>query len=196
MVVVGINNVRLRDEGVGVHIVNAPASGYQENNNVAIMDGGTAGMELLPPLEGADHLIVVDAIRCGQPPASIFSLEDARVPAYFRTKLSPHQVGLSDVVAALAFKGAVPGHAVLSGNRGNRVACPSTTLRARSPKCSYVRNAKSQKSRRRSPCRQRRYDGLQPISVSMQRSSNSINFSLQAPLLLLCAPGSRDPAHR
>jgi hydrogenase maturation protease len=37
------------------------------------------------------------------------------VPAYFKTKLSPHQVGLSDVLAALAFKGTIPGQVVLIG---------------------------------------------------------------------------------
>ena len=115
VVVLGVGNMLLSDEGVGVHVVNALAAQYQETSDVAITDGGTGGMELLPLLDGAGHLIVVDALRCGQPPACIVRLEYAEVPAYFKTKLSPHQVGISDLLAALAFKGAVPGHVVLIG---------------------------------------------------------------------------------
>ena len=115
VVVLGIGNVLLSDEGVGVHVIRALAQRYVETDELEIVDGGTAGMELLPLLEGADHLIVVDAIRFGQPPASIVRLEREQVPAYFKTKLSPHQVGLSDVLAALAFKGAAPCRVVLIG---------------------------------------------------------------------------------
>ena len=114
-VILGIGNVLLSDEGVGVHVIKALAQRLEDTSEVEIVDGGTAGMELLPLLERADHLIVVDAIRCGQPPASIVRLEGGQVPAYFKTKLSPHQVGLSDVLAALTFKGTVPGRVVLIG---------------------------------------------------------------------------------
>jgi hydrogenase maturation protease len=115
VVVLGIGNVLLSDEGVGVHVIKALAQRYEETNEVEFVDGGTAGMELLPLIEGADHLIVIDAIRCGQPPASIVRIEGEQVPAYFKTKLSPHQVGLSDLLAVLNFKGTVPGRVVLIG---------------------------------------------------------------------------------
>jgi hydrogenase maturation protease len=114
-VVLGIGNVLMQDEGVGVHAVKALVHHYDLAENVEVVDGGTTGMELLPLLEGVDHLIVVDAIRVGQPPASVVRLEGAQVPAFFKTKLSPHQIGLSDVLAALAFKGSAPGHVVLIG---------------------------------------------------------------------------------
>lgn len=115
VVVLGIGNVLMQDEGVGVHAVKALVQHYDLAENVEVVDGGTTGMELLPLLEGVDHLIVVDAIRVGQPPASVVRLEGAQVPAFFKTKLSPHQIGLSDVLAALAFKGSAPGHVVLIG---------------------------------------------------------------------------------
>jgi hydrogenase maturation protease len=84
-VVLGIGNVLLSDEGVGVHAIKALAQRYEETKQVEIVDGGTAG------------------------------IEGEQVPAYFKTKLSPHQVGLSDVLAALAFKGTIPGQVVLIG---------------------------------------------------------------------------------
>jgi hydrogenase maturation protease len=114
-VVLGIGNVLLSDEGIGVHAVTALVEQYDLGKDVDVVDGGTTGMELLPDLEGADELVVIDAIRAGQPPASVIRLEGDEVPSFFKTKLSPHQVGLSDILAALAFKGFAPGHIVLIG---------------------------------------------------------------------------------
>jgi hydrogenase maturation protease len=105
----------MSDEGVGVHFLKAFVQHYEMAEGVEAVDGGTTGMELLPELDGLDHLIVVDAVRAGQPPASVVRLEGAQVPAFFKTKISPHQVGLSDVLAMLSFKGAAPGHVVLVG---------------------------------------------------------------------------------
>ncbi len=115
VVVLGIGNVLLSDEGVGVHAVKALAQQYDLADDVHVVDGGTTGMELVPELDEVEHLIVIDALRIGQPPASIVRLEGDQVPAFFKTKLSPHQVGLSDVLAALAFKGSAPSHVVLIG---------------------------------------------------------------------------------
>ena len=115
VIVLGIGNVLLSDEGVGVHVIRALAPRYAEADNVEVIDGGTSGMDLLPLIEGAKHLIVIDAIRFGLPPASIVRLQGEQVPAYFRTRVSPHQFGLSDLLAALAFLGASPTHVVLIG---------------------------------------------------------------------------------
>lgn len=114
-VVLGIGNVLMSDEGVGVHAVKTLVQQYELAEDVEAIDGGTTGMELLPELEGVDLLLIIDAIRIGQSPATVVRLEGDQVPAFFKTKLSPHQVGLSDVLAALAFKGSAPGRVVLIG---------------------------------------------------------------------------------
>lgn len=113
--VLGIGNLLLSDDGAGVHAVKRLVQRYELDDGVKVVDGGTAGMELLPELEGVDDLIVIDAVRTGQPPASIVRLGGDQVPAFFKTKLSPHQTGLSDVLAALAFKGSRPARIVLIG---------------------------------------------------------------------------------
>ena len=78
-------------------------------------DGGTSGFDLLPLLEDADHLIVIDALRCQAAPGTVVILRNEEVPAFFKTKLSPHQVGLSDVLAMLSFKGSAPRSVTLLG---------------------------------------------------------------------------------
>lgn len=115
VVVLGIGNVLMSDEGIGVHAVEALQQRYQLPDNVEVVDGGTTGMELLPDLHGAEQLIVVDAVRVGQPPATVVRMEGDEVPEFFKTKLSPHQVGLCDVLAALRFSGGAPERVVLIG---------------------------------------------------------------------------------
>lgn len=115
VVILGIGNVLMTDEGVGVHAVEALQRRYLLPDNVEVVDGGTTGMELLPDLQGADQLIVIDAVRVGREPGAVVRMEGDEVPAFFKTKLSPHQVGLSDVLAALRFSGQEPSRVVLIG---------------------------------------------------------------------------------
>ncbi|MDR3435181.1 HyaD/HybD family hydrogenase maturation endopeptidase [Telmatospirillum sp.] len=115
VVVLGIGNVLMSDEGIGVHAVDALQKRFALHDDVEVIDGGTTGMELLPDLEGAQYLVVIDAVRVGKPAGSVVRLEGDEVPAFFKTKLSPHQVGLSDVLAALRFSGGAPDHVILIG---------------------------------------------------------------------------------
>lgn len=108
IVVLGIGNLLLGDEGVGVHAVEAIRARYRLPDAVEAVDGGTAGMELLPIIADADHVILLDAVYSDQPAGTLIRLDDKAVPAFFRTKLSPHQVGLADVLAASELSGCAP----------------------------------------------------------------------------------------
>ena len=115
VVVLGIGNILLSDEGVGVRVVDRLQAGYDLPPAVAVIDGGTCGMEMLEQLENLDALIVVDCVRHGQAPATPVLLKDEDVPVFFKTKLSPHQVGLCDVLASLEFTGRAPRKTVIVG---------------------------------------------------------------------------------
>lgn len=115
VVVLGIGNILLSDEGVGVRVVERLESDYTLPPEVEIIDGGTCGMEMLDQLENLDALIVVDCVRHGQPPATPVLLKGEDVPVFFKTKLSPHQVGLSDVLASLEFTGRAPKYTSIVG---------------------------------------------------------------------------------
>ncbi len=114
-VVLGIGNTILSDEGVGVHAAEALRAAYDLPDGVDIIDGGTAGMELLEPLSGVDLLVVLDAVKRGQPPGSLIKLAGDEVPVFFRSKLSPHQISICDVLASLEFIGDKPKDMVLIG---------------------------------------------------------------------------------
>ncbi|MDK9720487.1 MAG: HyaD/HybD family hydrogenase maturation endopeptidase [Rhodospirillales bacterium] len=115
VMVLGIGNILMCDEGIGIRVVNDIESRFRFPDAVELMDGGTSGMELLDPLSNLDHLIVVDAVRSGDPAGTMIRLEDGEVPALFQTRLSPHQLGLSDVLATLLLMETFPKHLVLLG---------------------------------------------------------------------------------
>jgi hydrogenase maturation protease len=115
IVILGIGNVLMTDEGIGVRVIDEMQSRFRFSDNVELLDGGTSGMELLDDLSNLDHLIVVDAVRSGDPAGTLIRLENEEIPALFQTRLSPHQLGLSDVLATLLLMGTYPKHLVLLG---------------------------------------------------------------------------------
>jgi hydrogenase maturation protease len=115
VVLLGLGNILLRDEGVGVRVVEALAERYHLPAEVEAVDGGTAGMELLNTLAGCDHLLICDAVQTGAPPATVVKLANAEVPALFQTRFSPHQLGLAEVLATLTLTDEAPRTVTLIG---------------------------------------------------------------------------------
>ena len=115
VVVLGVGNIILADEGVGVRVVEAFERDYAIPEGVVVIDAGTSGMEMLEDLSHLDFLLVVDAIAAGKPPGTLVKLADDEVPVFFRRNLSPHGIGLSDVLASLEFMEAEPKETVILG---------------------------------------------------------------------------------
>ncbi|MBK9951226.1 MAG: HyaD/HybD family hydrogenase maturation endopeptidase [Candidatus Competibacteraceae bacterium] len=115
VVVLGLGNILLRDEGVGVRVIEALAERYVLPPEVEVVDGGTAGMELLNVIAGCDHLVICDAVKDDAPPGTVIKLTNAEVPALFQTRFSPHQLGLADVLATLTLSDEAPRAVTLIG---------------------------------------------------------------------------------
>jgi hydrogenase maturation protease len=122
IVVLGVGNILLSDEGLGVRIVERLPLHYALPPEVELIDGGTCGMEMLEDLEGLDALIMVDAIRAGKPAGTPIRLAGEAVPVFFRTKLSPHQIGLCDVLATLEMLGRAPKFTAILGLQPHSLA--------------------------------------------------------------------------
>lgn len=103
------------DEAVGVRIIEALEQRYILPSYVEVLDGGTSGMELMDDMADRDHLIVADAVLTGGAPGSIAVLHDEEIPALFTRKVSPHQLGLSDVLMALQLTEEFPRRLTLVG---------------------------------------------------------------------------------
>jgi len=116
ILVLGVGNILLSDEGIGVRVIEALEQRYVMPEGVEVLDGGTAGMELLEAMANRTHLIIVDAIVSRKSePGALLILRDEEVPVLFNNKISPHQLGLSDVLSALRFTGEFPDKITLVG---------------------------------------------------------------------------------
>ena len=115
ILVLGVGNILLTDEAIGVRIVEALEQRYILPDYVEILDGGTAGMELLGDMANRDHLIIADAIVSKKnAPGTMMILRDEEVPALFTGEfpkkltlvgvipesLEPH-IGLTPTVEAM-----------------------------------------------------------------------------------------------
>ncbi|MCO4314726.1 HyaD/HybD family hydrogenase maturation endopeptidase [Pectobacterium versatile] len=115
ILVLGIGNLLLGDEAVGVRIIETLEQRYRLPEHVEVLDGGTSGMELLEVMANRDHLIVADAVLAEHPPGSVVVLHDEEIPAFFTRKVSPHQLGLADVLMALRLTDEFPRRLTLVG---------------------------------------------------------------------------------
>lgn len=115
VLVLGIGNILMTDDSVGVRVVEEIRRMFDIPEGVEVLDGGTSGIELLTHISDKTHLIIVDAIKCGHAPGTVVRVEGEDVPAKFMTRISPHQLGLSDLLAAAKLTGETPGRMVLFG---------------------------------------------------------------------------------
>ncbi|NQS71258.1 MAG: HyaD/HybD family hydrogenase maturation endopeptidase [Desulfobulbaceae bacterium] len=113
--VLGIGNLLLGDEGVGCRCVEELERRYVLPPAVTCVDGGTAGFELLPLIEDAQTLIIIDALKDGRPPGTLVLVEDEAVPRLMLTRTSPHQIGICEVLATAQLTGKVPQRLLLFG---------------------------------------------------------------------------------
>jgi hydrogenase maturation protease len=96
--VLGLGNVIMGDEGVGVHVVRALEK-LELPANVECLDGGTGGFILLEPLQSADHIILIDATDDGNEPGTV-----TRTTPHFSKDYPPtltaHDIGVKDLLDA------------------------------------------------------------------------------------------------
>jgi hydrogenase maturation protease len=96
--VMGIGNILMQDEGIGVHIIRELEK-YNFNPDIALIDGGNMGMDLLSFFDDHDKMIIVDAVDFEEAPGFIDTIENDDILTLFTTKMSLHHLGLKDVLS-------------------------------------------------------------------------------------------------
>jgi hydrogenase maturation protease len=103
--ILGVGNLLMGDEGVGVHVLRAleadPPPGAR------LLDGGTGGVNLLTEIQAAERVIMIDATRDGQPAGTLIHLRPGS-PGELPRGLSAHDFGVKDLFAAAALLGDFP----------------------------------------------------------------------------------------
>ncbi len=103
--VLGVGNTILSDEGFGVRVVEYLEKNFAFPENVALIDGGTLGVELLHFVAGTRRLLIIDSIDGGVQPGTTFHLRGDELKAHFAQKISAHEVGIQDVLTMLELTG-------------------------------------------------------------------------------------------
>jgi hydrogenase maturation protease len=100
--ILGVGNILLSDEGVGVRVVEYLDQRYDFGRNVQVVDGGVLGVGLMGVIGSTDFLIVVDAVSNRGAPGTLYRLADDQVPRRVLAKQSMHQLDLPEVLALCA----------------------------------------------------------------------------------------------
>lgn len=120
-VVLGLGNPLMGDDGTGLAALERLRDEWSLPEAVELVDGGTWGMNLLPVIEDARHLLLLDAIAVGMPPGTEVVLAREDIPRMFQTKLSPHQIDMREVLALAELRGRLPSDTVALGLQPERV---------------------------------------------------------------------------
>lgn len=116
ILVLGIGNVLWADEGFGVRCVEALEAGWTFAPQVRLVDGGTQGLYLLPLVQAATHLLILDAIDYGLPPGTLKQVEGDEVPRFLGArKMSLHQTGFQEVLMLAQMTDSYPRQVLLVG---------------------------------------------------------------------------------
>lgn len=115
--VLGIGNTLLRDEGVGIHVVEALRRLHPDLPNVEFLDGGTLSFTLAGPIEDCERLIVVDAADFKAPAGAVGMFMGEEIDRFLGSsrRSSVHEVGLIDLMAISHLRGHVPARRALIG---------------------------------------------------------------------------------
>lgn len=105
----------MNDDAAGVLVVQALADKFEFPVELTILDGGTLGLDILPYLEGIARLLVVDAVETAEPVGTIIRMTGDEIPLALATKVSPHQMGLKDLLLVADLQGYAPQEMVLWG---------------------------------------------------------------------------------
>ena len=104
IVVLGVGNILLTDEGLGVHVVEDLKANYTFTPQVTLIDGGTMGMELLTYMRGMKKILLIDAVNGGKDPGTVYEFPHRELEQYFTDHISVHEVGMQDILRIRAIQ--------------------------------------------------------------------------------------------
>ncbi len=107
MIVLGLGNLLLSDEGVGIHVVNALIE-RKSLPGVELVDGGVAGFSLISLIEEHERAVLIDAVNAPLPPGTVISLLPGEVGKKRGDRFSLHDFTVRDVLDLLVIRDTMP----------------------------------------------------------------------------------------
>lgn len=115
VLVLGLGNVVCTDDGAGIAAIHKLIREYELPEGVVALDGGTLGLSLLPLVDSADQVILVDAIAADGPAGTLVRIEGDEVAPAVYERLSPHQIGVADLLAGASLLDKYPDRVLILG---------------------------------------------------------------------------------
>jgi len=115
LLVLGLGNLLCGDDGLGPAAVSLLTRMFEIPDGMCVLDGGTLGLSLLPYIEDARHVLLIDAVRTDQPAGSFVRLDGDDVACAVRDRLSVHQIGVADLLDGARWRGRYPARLTLLG---------------------------------------------------------------------------------
>jgi len=112
--VLGIGNLLLQDEGVGVHVVQRLSS-MVDTAYVELVDGGTSPDIQYLVSDDTDKLIVVDAVDAGDEPGAVYRFNANDVEQDLATPISLHEIGILETLRLMSLRQGKPKSTVVIG---------------------------------------------------------------------------------
>lgn len=114
--VLGIGNTLLSDEGAGIHILNRLEALHPETDTLTYIDGGTLSFTLAVYIELCDNLIILDTAELHSPPGTVKTYINEDMDKFLgKTKRSPHEVGLIDLMDIARLTESLPSKRAIVG---------------------------------------------------------------------------------
>jgi len=126
VLVLGIGNILLRDEGIGVHVVEALRE-YLLPESIELVDGGTTGADLLDVISDRRKVVVIDAMNADLEPGSLLRLSLDDLVAGQSAAVSLHEIGLVETFTMARHLRSAPDEVVVIGVKPKEIR-PSTQL--------------------------------------------------------------------
>lgn len=98
ILILGVGNILYRDEAIGVKTLLALQESYEFPENVSLLDGGTLGLGLMNTLMECDVVIIIDAVKNGHEPGTLYRLEGDDLRKSMSFSDSMHQTDLVDTL--------------------------------------------------------------------------------------------------
>jgi len=114
ILILGIGNILLKDEGIGVHVVKKIKE-MSLPDNVEVLDGGTAGLDLVDFISGYKKLIVIDAVTTGDKPGTIYRLLETNLKIKPKAIMSFHEIDFLDALYMSDVMGEKPEEIIVIG---------------------------------------------------------------------------------
>jgi hydrogenase maturation protease len=139
ILIFGAGNLLLSDEGFGVHFIKHLEDNYLFPENVELFDGGTLGIMVTHKFEEADRVYIVDVVDAQGAPGDLFRYEKddfmlKRIPV----KMSPHQIGIQEMLLISEMRGHCPEEVFLLGVIPESLDAGSTLSRTLQDRLGYL----------------------------------------------------------